>query len=217
VAAGGICGFDITFTPAVAAKAARAASILLAPTAVLPALPADSPPPVTLTLSGTAVVTVTAAPATPHGTITQNATAIVTPAGTAPAGSPVTFTVTPSNKKFKVKDVADGVALLALSPTNATTFTLADTGLANHAVTATFMQSGDLDADGFVNVADAMKALRIVAGVQVADVDDPDNSAVKVAPLDAAGQPAALNAKATPDIGDVLVILRRALNLGVVW
>jgi hypothetical protein len=129
----------------------------------------------------------------------------------------VTFTVTPSNKKFKVKDVAEGAVLLTPSPTVPTAFTIANTGVVNHTITANFMQSGDLDADGFLNVNDAMKALRIVAGVQQADVDDPDNTAVKVAPLDAAGLPAALNAKATPDIGDGLVILRRALNLGVAW
>ena len=58
-----------------------------------------------------------------------------------------------------------------------------------------------------------MKALRILAGIQQADVDDPDNSAVMVAPLDAAGKPAPIDAKANPDIGDVLVILRRVLNL----
>jgi len=168
-----------------------------------------------MTLKGTASVLITTAVATPHGTITPDAT--VSPVtGGAPAGSPVTFTVTPSNKKFKVKDVAEGAVLLAPSLTDPTAFTMINTGSVNHAVTATFMQSGDLNADGALDVTDALKALRIVAGVQAApDVDDPTNSAVKVAPLDATGQPAALDAKVNPDIGDVLVILRRVLKLDI--
>lgn len=215
----GICGFDITFKPVVAAKGLRKANIHLAPTAV-PAAPANDPPAVDLTLSGTAQVTVTTAVAI-HGTITPDAT-VVPIAGSlvnfaAPAGSPVTFTVTPSSKKFKVKLVEDVAGAAAAVPVVAP-FTI-NTSLANHVVTATFMQSGDLNVDGKVDVADALVALKIVAGIpQAPDPLDLNNSAVKVAPLDVLGplgQPAALDANPTanPGIGDVLVILRRALNL----
>jgi hypothetical protein len=215
---GASCSFDMTFTPtaSVPAHAARVATILVNPINEPVVALADNPPPVTISLAGTAQVKITTALASPHGTIAPDATAVPIPGSTvdfgAPAGSPMIFTVTPSNKKFKVKDVAEGAILMTPSPTIPTSFTLTDTGLVNHTVTATFMQSGDLDADGILNVTDALKALRIVAGVQTADVDDPDNTAVKVAPL-AGGVPAALDAKPTPDIGDVLVILRRVLNL----
>jgi hypothetical protein len=208
----GVCGFDITFKPTVAAKGPRVATIHLAPAAVVAA---NSPPPVTLNLAGSAQVTVTTAAATPHGTITPDAT--VDPVtGNAPAGSPVTFTVTPSNKKFKVKAVDDNgtilgtVAAPATLP-NTSPFTIT-TGAAAHTITATFMPSGDLDADGTLGLPDALKALRVVAGVQQADVDDPNNSALKVAPL-VNGVPSAIDAKANPDIGDVLVILRKVLDL----
>jgi hypothetical protein len=214
----GTCSFDITFTPSttnLVSPALRNATIALAPVNTPVVVGASIPPPVTVNLTGTAQVLITLAAATPNGTIIPDATVNLVTGG-APANSPVIFTVTPNNKKFKVKSVDDGGALLGTPVVGTPPFTL-NTGVANHTVTANFMQSGDLDADGFINVNDAMKALRIVAGVQVADIDDPTNTAVKVAPLDAAGLPAALDAKTTPDIGDVLVILRRALNLGVAW
>jgi hypothetical protein len=208
----GTCSFDITFTPSSTKPvptAARVATIALTATNTPVVVGASNPPPVTLNLSGTAQVKITTAAANPHGTITPDAT--VDPVtGGAPAASPVTFTVTPSNKKFKVKEVSDVAGANAAVPV-AAPFTI-NTGAADHIVSATFMQSGDLDADGILNINDALKALKIVAGVQVADIDDPDNSAVKVAPL-VNGVPSAINAKLTPDIGDVLVILRRVMNL----
>jgi hypothetical protein len=63
-----------------------------------------------------------------------------------------------------------------------------------------------------LDIADAIKALKIVAGVQAADSDDPDNTAVKVAPL-AGGSPAPDAGRVQTNIGDVLVILRRVLDL----
>jgi hypothetical protein len=204
VAPGVICSFDIAFRPAAVAKAPRSANILLNPTAGA-ALP---PPPVILNLSGTAQVTVTAL-GKGHGTITPDTLDV-------DAGSNVTFTVAPTNLKFKVKDVADGATLLGTTGATATLpntppFTL-PVGAANHVVTATFMASGDLDANGTLDVADAIKALRIVAGVQIPDTDDPDSTAVKVAPL-VGGKPAPVATRVEPNIGDVLVILRRVLNL----
>jgi hypothetical protein len=185
------------------AKAARAATLLLNPVNSPVVATATDPPPVTMNLAGTALVDVTTA-AVGHGTITPATSAVG-------AGTPVTLTVTPSSKKFKVKDVADGAALLTPSATDPTAFTL-NAGNANHAVTATFMPSGDLDANGTLDVADAQKALRIVTGIQKADADDPDNTAVKVEPL-VGGIPAPDAARATTNIGDVLVILRRVVGL----
>ncbi|KAF0221584.1 MAG: hypothetical protein FD174_353 [Geobacteraceae bacterium] len=199
VAVAGVCGFDVTFIPAKVAKAARAATLLLAPTVVAPAI---APPSVTLNLSGTGEVLVTAT-AVGHGIVTPNTIAVG-------AGTTVDLTVTPENKKFKIKEVADGVTLLG-TPAGTPPFTL-NTGAANHAVTATFMPSGDLDEDGTLGVADAQKALRIVAGVQAADANDPDNTAVKVAPL-VGGVPAPDAARTATNIGDVLVILRRVIGL----
>jgi hypothetical protein len=206
----GACSFDITFAPAAVAKAARAATIALAPTTVQPVPPVvppvPAPPPITMSLKGTALVNVTTA-AVGHGTITP-ATAAVG------AGTPVTFTVTPGSKKFKVKEVADGAAIILPSATDPTSFTItgANIGAVDHAVTATFMPSGDLDANGTLDVADAQKALKIVAGIQKADADDPDNTAVKVAPL-VGGKPAPDAARVATNIGDVLVILRRVVGL----
>ncbi|MBI2354051.1 MAG: hypothetical protein HYV06_03300 [Deltaproteobacteria bacterium] len=199
VAGSGTCSFDITFTPAAIAKAVRTATVLLAPTAVAPAL---APPPVTLNLSGTGLVNVTTT-AVGHGTITPATLA-------APAASTVELTVTPSNKKFKIKDVSDATTA-ATALVTGPPFTI-NAGAANHAVTATFMPSGDLDQSGALDVADAMKALKIVAGVQAADSDDPDNTAVKVAPL-AGGVPAPDATRVLPNIADVLVILRRVIGL----
>ena len=198
VAAGASCSFNIVFMPAAVPKAARAATILLAPTSVQPPAPAPAvtdPPPVSMKLSGTAQVTVTAV-GKGHGSITPEAQEV-------DAGTNVTFTVAPGNLKFKVKEVADGPALVTGPP-----FTI-NAGTANHAVTASFMASGDLDANGKLEIADAFKALKIVAGIQAADGDDPDNTAVNVAPL-VGGIPAPDN---NVNIGDVLVILRRVLNL----
>jgi hypothetical protein len=216
------CSFDIAFTPPALAKASRVATIALTPTTVqpvpAPATPIDNPPPITMNLTGTALVKITAVAASEHGTISQDSTAILTPAGTAPAGTAVAFTAIPTSKKFKLKSVDDNGVLLGTPATPATlpnvppfTFNSGD-GATAHTVTATFMSSGDLDADGTLGIADALKALKIVAGVQAADTDDPDNSAVKVAPL-VSGVPSPLNSKISPDIGDVLVILRKVLDL----
>jgi len=201
VAAGAKCGFDVTFKPAAVAKTARVATLLLAPTA---AIAANNPPPVTLNLSGTAQVLVTAA-AVGDGTITPATQAVG-------AGGAATFTVKPLTKKFKVKDVAEGVTLFAPSPTDATVFTIPNVGAADHVVHATFMPSGDLDASGTLDINDAVKALKIVAGVQAADTDDPDNTAIKVAPL-VGGVPAPDATRVQTNIGDVLVILRRVIGL----
>jgi hypothetical protein len=196
------CGFDVTFTPAPIAKAARTATIVLANT---PPAPATDPPPVTLTLAGTGLVNV-AATVVGHGTITPATEAVG-------AGTDVTFTAAPSSAKFKVKELAEGAAIVAPVAANPNTFTI-NAGALNHALTATFMPSGDLDANGKLETADALKALKIVAGLQAADADDPDNSAVDAAPLDASNKPAP---NGQIGIGDVLVILRRVVGIGNQW
>jgi len=201
VAAGAKCSFDITFTPtaSVPAHAARIATIVLTPTTVIPPAPVgtSNPPPVTVHLSGTAQVTVNAT-AGQHGTITPATQAVG-------AGTTVNLTVKPANNKFKVREVVDGPAIVPAPYT-------INAGNVNHSVMANFMPSGDLNADGTLDITDALKALKILTGVQQADVDDPDNTALKVAPL-AGGIPAPDAARIKPNIADVLAILRRVLNL----
>jgi hypothetical protein len=201
------CSFIVMFTPAAAAKGVRTATIPLAPTTVQPVPPVvpavPDPPPVTMNLKGTALVTVTAT-AGANGAITR-ATAAGLPAGTAPAGTAVTFTVTPSNSKFKVRDVLDGTA-----PVTGPPFTL-NTGAVNHTVTASFMPSGNLTGSGTPGVADATKALRIALGL-VTPTDE-DKLAMDVAPLGVDGRPAGDNLQ---NLSDVLLILRRAVGV-VTW
>jgi hypothetical protein len=212
VAGSGKCGFDVTFKPAAAPKAARAATVALAPTTVQPAVPVvpplPNPPPITMNLKGAAQVdvSVTAGAAVPAG-----ASVTVTPATQAVgAGTAATFTVKAANKQFKVKDVAEGATLIAPAAADPTSFTIANVGAVNHAITADIMPSGDLDASGALDIADAQKALQIVAGVQAAA--GTDKPAMIVAPL-VSGVPAPVAGRAEPNIGDVLVILRRVINL----
>jgi hypothetical protein len=204
---GNTCSFNVTFTPTTAAKGVRTATVLLAPTTVqpVPAVvpPLSDPPPVTMNLSGTALVTVTTT-AGANGTITPVLAAGL-PAGTAPAGTAVTFTVKPSNSKFKVRDVLDGT-----TPVTGPSFTL-NTGAVNHTVTASFMPSGNLTGSGTPGVADAVKALRIALGL-VTPTDE-DKLAMDVAPLGADGRPAGDQLQ---DLSDVLLILRRAVGV-VTW
>ena len=200
VAIGASCSFDIVFTPtaSVPAHAARTATITLAPAATPPV------PPVVLTLSGTAQVIVTAsAPVGQHGAVTPATQ-------TVGAGATVNLTLTPDNKKFKVKELVD-VAGANAGVTVLTPFAI-NAGNLNHAVTATFMPSGDLDQDGVVTVNDALRALRLVVGVPVVPVKAADDDAAMIlAPL-VAGVPAPV-VRTAPNLGDVLVILRRAVGL----
>ena len=196
------CSFDITFKPAAAPKAARVATILLAPTT---GIAANDPPPVTMNLTGTAEVLVTTT-AAGQGTVTP-ATAAVG------AGTAANLTATPADVKFKVREVADGAQILTPTATGtiAVNFTIPNTGAIDHAVTATFMPSGDLTADGKLDIADAQKALKIVAGVQAAAGDD--KPAMIVAPLGTDKKPVLAPTRVEPNIGDVLVILRRVVGL----
>jgi hypothetical protein len=202
----GICAFDVTFTPTALPKAARAATITLAPTTVqvAGAVAVDDPPPIPVNLIGTATVTVNVA-AGPNGAATPATQ-------TVGAGTAATFTAAPAGKQFKVKDVTEGATLIAPAAADPTSFTIANVGAANHAITANFMPSGDLDANGTLDIADAQKALKIVAGIQAAA--GTDKPAMIVAPLDPATKiPAPAAGRAEPDIGDVLLILRRVVGL----
>ncbi|MBC7962514.1 MAG: hypothetical protein H7Y05_06185 [Steroidobacteraceae bacterium] len=202
-APGNSCSFNVAFTPAAAAKGIRTATIALAPTTVQPPAPApalEDPPPVTVNLSGTALVTVTTT-AGANGTITPVVAAGL-PAGTAPAGTAVNFTVTPTNSKFKAREVLEGT-----TPVPGPTFTI-NTGAVDHTVTASFMPSGNLTGSGTPGVADAVKALRIAVGL-VTPTDE-DKLAMDVAPLGADGRPAGDQVQ---DLRDVLLILRRVIGV----
>ena len=93
------------------------------------------------------------------------------------------------------------------------TITGIDSG--NYALTATTASTtadiiapdGDLDGDGAVSVTDALRALRIAGGLIIPT--DADNSHGDVAPL-VSGMP---QPNDSIDIGDVVVILRKAVGL----
>jgi hypothetical protein len=123
------------------------------------------------------------------------------------------ITVTPK-PKFQIRDIlANNTALSFTKPVNpgdAVTIALPAV-TADSTVNATFMPSGDLNADGSLTVADALKALRIVIGLQVASGDDA--VAMDVAPLGTDNRPQGGNGS---DVADVLIILKRVVNV-ITW
>jgi hypothetical protein len=158
-------------------------------------------------LSGTAQYTMTVnAPVngaiTPTGALTVN------------AGAAQAFTLQP-NPKFQVKDIlvntVPSTFVPATSPGGAVAFAAPPATANGTTVDTTFMPSGDLNADGKLGVDDALKALKILVGLQFPQGDD--LVAMKVAPLDAAGRP---NGTGAPDLNDVVLIFKRVLGV-VTW
>jgi len=160
-------------------------------------------------ISGTAQHTL-AASAGANGTISPSGAAlVVTP------GATQDFTITP-NAKFQVKEIlVNGTPATFTKPANpaaAVTFTTPAATTSGTTISATFMQSGDLDGDGILDIKDALKALKILVGI-FPDITTDDLVAMKVTPLDAAGRPAGTGA---PDLNDVVLILKRVLGI-VTW
>ncbi len=113
--------------------------------------------------------------------------------------------------------ITNGQAVVVRQISSDAYSTAMDTTLTIGGVTATFTSTtirwvpdGDFNKDGIVDVTDALKALRIVAGVETATSDDLVHG--DVSPL-VNGQP---QPNGTIDIGDVVVILRRAVGL-IIW
>jgi|GEM_PF-5000964 len=141
-----------------------------------------------------------------HGSISGPATATCGAAATS-------YSIAP-NPKFKVREITlNGAAQTftpAGTPGGAVDFTIPNIA-ADQALAASFMPSGDVDGNGVLNVGDALKAMRIYLGLDVAGADD--LAAMKVTPLDSSGKP---NGTGSPDLNDILMILKRVVEL-VTW
>lgn len=125
------------------------------------------------------------------------------------------YTFTPSSNKFQVgKILVDDLPQIFTKPatiSGAVAFTLPAVK-AHESVSATFVPSGDLDENGTVDVADALKALRIFVEIQTPD--STDKAAMKIGPLDAAGVPT--GGAGDPDLNDIILILKKAVAI-VKW
>ena len=203
----GTCTFTVAFAPkplaTVPEVALRTAMVTIPGTFAGVAAPTAR-----AVLSGTALFTMGAS---------AGANGSISPAGPAisvNAGATQNFTITP-NAKFQVKEITvngtPATFTKAANPAAAVTFTTPAVTATGTTVNATFMPSGDLNGDGTLDVSDALKALRILVGLQ-APVGD-DLAAMKVTPLDAAGRP---NGAGAPDLNDMVLILRRVLGI-VTW
>jgi Bacterial Ig domain/Divergent InlB B-repeat domain len=133
----------------------------------------------------------------------------VSPAGNVAVshGASQTFSFTPNAGYSVVNVVVDGVSQGAIP-----SYTYTGVTSGNHTVVAIFIPDGDLDNDGRVDSADALKALRIAVGLAPSDATALLHG--DLAPLGAGGIP-------LPDrqltVADSLMILRKAVGLTVGW
>ena len=221
-AAGGAtpsCTFTATFaplplTPTEVANRTATVTITGSSTPPAPAVPIPLPPGL-LTLSGTAQYPV-AATADVNGAITDAAGAALLPNQN--AGAAVTYKVTP-NPMFQVKDILvngaaqDITAARPANPTQPVNF-VAPAITAPQTINATFMPSANLTASGTLGVADALKALKIAAGLVTPTPTE--QIAMDVAPLEATATGVRPHGDGSQDLRDVLTILRRVLGV-VTW
>jgi hypothetical protein len=150
---------------------------------------------------------------------TAAANGAITPTGAAipvNAGATQVFTIHP-NPKFQVKDITVGGTVATFTAPaklgDPVVFTAPAVAANGVTVNATFMPSGDLDGNGTLDSADALKALKILVGLQLPVGDDA--VAMKVFPLDSVGRPNP-TAGTPADLNDVVLILKRALNI-ITW
>jgi hypothetical protein len=138
------------------------------------------------------------------------------------AGGKPSYTFTPSSNKFKVgKILVNGAPQLFTKPATiagAVTFTLPAV-TADNTVSATFVPSGDLDANGTVDIADALKALKILVNLQTADSTpgSEDLLAMKIGGLETVtiGSQTSLvplGGTGAPDLNDIILILKKAIK-----
>ncbi len=200
------CTFSVTFNPhpiLPTEKAVREAQVEIGV-----ATPASFPKG-HVNFSGTAQYPVTALAGT-NGAITGAAVTALK----ADAGSTPVYTVTP-NSKWEVKEITvNGSPATFTRPSNPTqpvVFTApALTGPQD--IAATFMPSGNLTGSGTLGANDALKALKILLGLQTPTGDD--LTAMKVYPLDSQGRPSGI--AGTPELNDVVLILKRVLGI-IAW
>lgn len=197
LAADATCSFGVIFSPAPTATALRTVRVTVS-------TPTAGVPPAVATLTGTAQYTVTSATTASNGS-TQG---VLSPTGTLnlDAGSAQNFVVTPNSGYFPLV-LVDGVRV-ALSAANSYSFNPLS---AHHTINVKFIRNGDLDEDGVIKLGDALRALQIATGM--ASPTDSEAVAADVGPL-TANKP---KADGFVDVSDVLVILRRAINLDPSW
>jgi alpha-tubulin suppressor-like RCC1 family protein len=168
-----------------------------------------------------AVTTVTLPPVTANATIAAtfainiytitaagDARGSISPSGsvTVAYGTNQTFSFAPNPGYSVVKVLVDGVSQGPLS-----SYTFTNVTGDGHTIRVIFIPEGDVNNDGKVDIADALRVLRISVGLETPTATDLLQG--DVAPLDAAGIP-------LPDkkltVGDALVILRKAVGL-ITW
>ncbi|HSB34815.1 MAG TPA: choice-of-anchor D domain-containing protein, partial [Nitrospirota bacterium] len=169
-----------------------------------------------------AVTAVTLPPVTANATIAatfglntytitaeHDARGAMTPSGPARVnhGSSQTYTFTPSPGYYVVNVIVDGVSQGA--PASYTFDTVTSEG---HSIRVVFTPDGDVDNNGKVDIADALRALRIAVGLVA--LAEPDKRHGDVAPLNTDGIP-------VPDrqitAVDALVILKKVVGLTSGW
>jgi hypothetical protein len=133
----------------------------------------------------------------------------MTPAGVATVdhGSSQTYTFTPNSGYYVVNVIVDGLPQGALS-----TYTFSNVTNDGHSIKAIFTPDGDVDNNGKVDIADALRTLRVAVGLITSS--DADKRHGDVAPLNTDGIP-------VPDqmitVADALVILRKVVGLTSGW
>ncbi|MBT0652770.1 hypothetical protein [Geomobilimonas luticola] len=196
------CTFQVAFNPAASTTAARNATIAIT------ADDAVNAPPVSVALSGTAQYALTIETAT---SVTSGGTRVAGTVIPAPgtvnvnAGASQQFTFTPEAGYFP-RVLVDG----AFQSVSNNTLTLSSLG-ANHLVNVKFVRNGDVVEDGTINLTDVLKALRIAVGMVQPTPEE--RVAADVAPLVAN----AVKPDGKVNVSDVLVLLRRSVNLDPVW
>jgi len=162
-------------------------------------------PPVT----GNVVMTASFALNTYTITASSDSRGTMTPSGatTVNHGSSQTYTFTPNSGYYVVDVVVDGVSQGVPS-----SYSFNNVTGEGHSIKVIFTPDGDLDNDGKVDVADALRALRIAVGLIPSS--DTDTRHGDVAPLSTDGVP-------VPDhvitAADALVILKKVVGLTSGW
>ena len=148
--------------------------------------------------------------------ITRNAGAngAITGPATANHGDTPVYTITPNNG-YHVADVTvNGVSKGAVTSVTLPAVPADVTVAATFAVDAAIVPipDGDANSDGKVDIADALKALRVTVGLDI--ISPAEYLRCDVAPLDAAGMP-------SPDkqitVADAVIILRKVVGLTSGW
>lgn len=190
----GTCTFTLRFNPVASAVAARSATLTITSTdtAVVPA--------VSVALAGTAQFSISPTVAG-NGTITPATPQVIN------AGGNFEFTLTPGTTSTFPRVLVDNAYVPQVG--NKVTFSAL---ASNHTVDVKFLRAGDLNEDGSINSADALRGLQIALGVGVNTTSD-ERVAGDVGPL-VSSLP---KADGSVDVSDVMLILRRSLGMDPLW